>query len=76
MRDSSASPQNDKRNMNDLTIKENLIDRVIRFIDPVKAERRFRARAALALSSSYIGASRAKRSLRQWKTSWGERHAL
>jgi len=55
-----------------LTIKENVIDRIVRFLDPVKAERRFRARAMLALSGSHIGASRSKRSLSQWRTSWGD----
>ena|SRR3990172_2576144 len=59
-------------NLNNLAIKENVIDRIVRYLDPVKAERRFRARAMLALSGSYIGASRAKRSLSQWRTSWGD----
>ncbi|HLE18931.1 MAG TPA: phage portal protein, partial [Syntrophales bacterium] len=54
------------------SIKENVIDRIVRYLDPVKAERRFRARAVLALSGSYIGASRSKRSLSQWRTSWGD----
>ncbi len=44
--------------LDELKVKENVIDRIVRFLDPVKAERRFRARAMLALSGSYIGASR------------------
>ncbi len=59
-------------NIDNITVKENVIDRIVRYLDPVKAERRFRARAMLALSGSYIGASRAKRSLSQWRTSWGD----
>ena len=55
-----------------ITVRENLFDRLVRYLDPVKAERRFRARAMLALSGSYIGASRSKRSLSQWRTSWGD----
>lgn len=51
-----------------IAVVENLIDRVIRYISPVTALRRFRARTYLALTGSYSGASKSKRSLSQWTT--------
>ncbi len=41
--------------LDELKVRENVIDRIVRF----------RARAMLAISGSYIGASRSKRSLSQ-----------
>lgn len=52
----------------DIAIKENFIDRVVNFVDPIKGRRRFQARAAMALAGGYAGASRTKRSMSQWMT--------
>lgn len=46
-----------------IEIKENFLDRVIKFVDPVKAARRYQARAALAVAGGYTGGSRSRRSL-------------
>lgn len=51
-----------------VTIRENLIDRVVRYLDPVKGQRRFQARAMAAIAGGYIGASRSRRALSQWTT--------
>ncbi|MDP2688980.1 MAG: phage portal protein, partial [Deltaproteobacteria bacterium] len=49
-----------------VTVRENLMDRLVRYLDPVKAQRRFQARAMSALAGGYIGASRSRRALSQW----------
>lgn len=49
--------------MNQLEIKTNIIDKAIEYFAPVQAGKRYKARAALAISESYTGASRKKRSL-------------
>lgn len=51
-----------------IDVRENLIDKVIGYFDPVRAQRRLAARAHLALAYGYVGASRSKRSLMQWVT--------
>ncbi len=50
-------------------IKSNLIDRVINYCDPVLGQKRLQARAMMALSGSYIGASRSRNSMKSWFTS-------
>ncbi len=47
--------------------KENILDRAIRYVAPIKAARRFRARATLSAASAYIGASKSRRSMLAWK---------
>lgn len=51
-----------------VTVKENLIDRVVSYLDPVKGQRRFQARAMAAIAGGYIGASRSRMALSQWTT--------
>jgi lambda family phage portal protein len=51
-----------------IAIEENIIDRAIKFIDPVRAQRRMAARMHLALAGGYSGASRSRRSLSAWLT--------
>ena len=46
----------------------NFIDRAIEFYDPIRGMKRRRARTALAISGGYTGASKTKRSLKQWLT--------
>ena len=49
-----------------VTVKPNLIDKAIEYFSPVRATRRLRARATMAIAGSYIGASKSRRSLKQW----------
>ncbi|MFA6054029.1 MAG: phage portal protein [Thermodesulfovibrionales bacterium] len=56
----------------DITIQENIIDKAIRYFDPVKANRRFRSRVSMALAGAYIGASTTRRQTLLWRTSAGD----
>lgn len=59
-----------------LTVRENLVDRVIRVFDPVRARARMGARMSFeALSGGYTGASRTKRSLAKWNPRVGSADA-
>ena len=49
-----------------LRIKDNFIDRAIGYFLPMRAARRYRARAFMALAGGYVGASRTRRGLMQW----------
>lgn len=44
-------------------IEENWLDKIVRYVAPVKAAERFKARMTLALANRYTGASRTRRSL-------------
>ena len=46
-----------------INVQENLLDRVIRAVDPVRAARRYQARMMLAVAGGYTGGSKARRSL-------------
>lgn len=48
-----------------MTVGENLVDRVVRYFDPVKGQQRFQARTISAIAGGYIGASRSRRALSQ-----------
>lgn len=58
-----------------VAIKENVVDRVVRYFNPIKANLRFQARARAsmlsAVSTGYVGASRSDRSMSGWQTSLG-----
>jgi lambda family phage portal protein len=56
----------------DITISENIVDKAIRFFDPIKANRRFRSRVSMALAGAYIGASTSRRQTLLWRTSAGD----
>lgn len=45
----------------------NLLDRLVGFVAPVAAARRMRARLAMEALGSYTGASKSRRSLKEWK---------
>jgi lambda family phage portal protein len=49
-----------------VSIKPNIIDKTIEYFSPVRATRRLRARATMAIAGSYIGASKSRCSLKQW----------
>jgi len=48
-------------------IKTNIVDRAIEYFAPVQAQKRFKARAALAIAESYTGSSKSKRSLNSFR---------
>lgn len=50
-----------------IDVHENIFDRAVRFFDPVRGQKRFRARAMTALAGGYSSASKSKRSLSEWK---------
>lgn len=50
-----------------LGVAENLLDKAIRWADPVRAAQRYRARMMLAVAGGYTGGSRARRSLSTFK---------
>lgn len=55
-----------------IKITENFIDKAYRYIAPVKAAERYKARVTLALAGSYTGASRTRRSLADYLPTGGD----
>jgi len=55
-----------------ITVKENLLDKIISTFDPVRAQNRFRARVSMALAGGYNGASKSNRAFKSWKVSGGD----
>jgi lambda family phage portal protein len=51
-----------------IEVHDTLLDKVIGYLDPIRARQRLAARVHLALAGGYSGASRSKRSLSQWMT--------
>lgn len=49
-----------------VTVKENLVDRAIRYFDPVRGKQRLQSRIQTAIAGSYVGASKSRRSLKAW----------
>jgi lambda family phage portal protein len=58
-----------------VSVRENAVDRVVRYFNPVKANLRFQARVRSsmlsAMSGGYVGASRSDRAMSGWQTSIG-----
>jgi len=55
-----------------IEVKENIIDKAVRFVAPVHAAKRFRARAFMAYAGAYAGASYSRRPTKQWVTTRGD----
>lgn len=55
-----------------ITVKENWVDRAVRFVAPIHGAKRFRARLFEAGASAYVGASRSDRALSQWNPQLGD----
>lgn len=55
-----------------IEVRSNRIDKIIQYFAPVTAQKRFKARAALAVAESYTGASRSKRSLSTFRPNNGD----
>ena len=51
-----------------VAVKSNMVDKVVGYFSPVRAARRFRARAMMSLTGGYIGASKSRRGLKEWST--------
>lgn len=47
-------------------VKPNIIDRAVGFFNPVAGQKRLKARMSMELFNSYAGASKSKRSLKEW----------
>lgn len=56
-------------------VNPNIFDRAIDFFAPIYAAKRHRARIMMALTGSYIGASKARRATKEWRTSGGDADA-
>jgi len=54
--------------MENITLNENLIDKVVKYFNPVKAQKRLQARSMMAIAGGYVGASRSRRALKGWRT--------
>lgn len=52
-----------------INVSPTLVDRVVSYFDPIAGQRRFQARAAMAISGAYIGADKSRRSFKTWFTS-------
>lgn len=51
-----------------IDVQESLVDRFVRWRDPVKGLERFRARVNIALVGGYTGGSKSRRSFKNWFT--------
>jgi len=50
----------------EITVRENLVDRVVQYFNPIKGRERLRARVNTALIGGYIGGSKSRRSLKSF----------
>ena len=50
----------------DVHVKENLIDKVVSALDPIRGQRRFQARASMAIAGGYSGGKRNRRPTKGW----------
>lgn len=55
-----------------IDVRQNWLDKAISAIDPVNGAKRFQARVALAMANAYIGGSKSRRSMKEWKTTSGD----
>jgi lambda family phage portal protein len=58
------------------SIEENLVDRIIRYVDPARANKRAAARFSAAVAGGYIGASTARRQTSRWNVNGGDADAV
>jgi lambda family phage portal protein len=58
----------------EIAVNENLVDRAVRYFNPARAQRRMQARLqmeAFSGGNSYTGASKSRRSMKEWHTTSG-----
>jgi lambda family phage portal protein len=56
-------------------VEETMMDRVVAWVDPERAVRRRQARVVLAMTDSYVGASRSRRGMKNYNPSSGSADA-
>lgn len=56
-------------------VRQSLLDKVVSYFDPVVGYKRLQAKAFMALTNGYVGASNEKRSLASYKTAKGDADA-
>ncbi|MDI6808250.1 MAG: phage portal protein [Candidatus Eisenbacteria bacterium] len=59
----------------EIEARENLLDRAIRFVDPILANQRLQARFSAAAAGSYFGGSRSRRAMKTWGPPGGDADA-
>ena len=59
-----------------VAVEENLVDRAIRFFDPLRANKRVAARLSAAAVGGYVGASTARRQTLSWQAQKGDADAV
>lgn len=59
----------------EIEVQENLFDKVVRYVNPVQANRRLHARIIGAIAGGYIGARRDRRATSEWTTRSGDADA-
>ena len=55
-----------------ISVSENIVDKVIRYFDPVRSNKRFQARIIGAIAGGYTGARTDRRATSQWATRGGD----
>lgn len=55
-----------------IAVQETALDKIIGYIAPVWAARRLRARAYMAYTGGYVGASKSRRALQSWSVTSGD----
>lgn len=56
----------------EISVKENLLDRTIRYVSPRAGQNRIKAKMTTALAGAWHGASRSRRAMKGWKTRAGD----
>src|SRR3972149_5178879 len=56
----------------ELNIQENIVDRMIRYTAPARANKRLHARIVGAIAGGYTGARRDRRATSEWSTRGGD----
>ncbi len=56
-------------------VRENFIDRTVKFFSPIRGQARFKARVMEAVAGQWFGASKTRRSVSQWTPKMGDADA-
>ncbi|MEA3279727.1 MAG: phage portal protein, partial [Thermodesulfobacteriota bacterium] len=52
----------------DTKVRLNIVDRAVAFFSPVRAAKRYKARAFMSIAGGYLGGSKSRRGLKMWST--------
>lgn len=58
--------------MRKVEVKQNFFDKVVNYFNPVRAQKRFYARARMMIAGGYVGGSKSRRSMSEWVTTSGD----